>query len=437
MTSSGSSRQNSEIAKRTGCGYVFYWELDMDTLSECRACLSPAPYLYLPLGKHAPAQMLIRPEDLDKPQPEMPLNTQVCLKCGLIQIADQIPADFFRHYLYVPSGAATMHEHFRGLADVIVDKADGGLIVDIGCNDGLLLSFCNESGAKTLGVDPAANIAELAKERGVDVHISYFDPTTAEELRTAHGPASIIVTTNTFNHIGDLHTFMRGIVNLLDDDGAFVVEVPRAKELLEHNEFENIYHEHVSEFSLLSMVKLGEFFDLDVVDVHRLPHIHGGSMRVFMKRKSAGDARAPIVEEMLKEEADAGMLEMQSYKDLVKRVDANGETLREMLTAFKNDGLKIAGYGASARGNTLITYYGIDGGFLEFLVDKNPLKHNMYSPNTRIPIKPVEAIETEKPDVLFVLAWNFFDEIKSQQSAFLARGGKFVVPLPTPRIVEA
>ena len=409
----------------------------MDKLTECRTCLAPDPYLFLPLGDHAPAQMLIRPEDLDKPQPSFPLNTQVCLNCGLVQVADQIPADFFRHYLYIPSGAATMHDHFRGLADVLTNRADGGLIVDIGCNDGLLLSFCNETGANTLGVDPAENIAELAREKGVDVHVSYFTPEEAEKLAKTHGPAKAIVTTNTFNHIGDLHTFMKGIVTLLDDDGVFVIEVPRAHEYLEHTEFDNIYHEHVSEFSLLSIAKLGEFVDLEVTDVHRLPNIHGGSMRIFLTRKSAGFERQPIVQEMLDEEADFGMLKKESYDDLVKRVESMRTELLGILDNFKAQGKKIAGYGASARGNTVITYYGIGTNYLDFLVDKNPLKHNMYSPNTRIPIKPVEALETEKPDVLFVLAWNFFDEIKSQQADFLARGGKFVVPLPTPRIVEA
>ncbi|MEL7491740.1 MAG: class I SAM-dependent methyltransferase [Pseudomonadota bacterium] len=407
----------------------------MDKLTECRACLTSDPYLFLPLGDHAPAQMLIRPGELDKEQPAFPLNTQVCLNCGLVQVADQIPEGFFKHYLYIPSGAATMHSHFDGLADVLTEIADGDLIVDIGCNDGLLLAKCNSLGAKTLGVDPAENIAELAREKGVDVHVSYFTPDEARSLRDKHGPAKAIVTTNTFNHIGDLHTFMKGIVTLLADDGSFVIEVPRAREYLQHNEFDNIYHEHVSEFSLLSLVKLGEYFDLDVTNVHRLPNIHGGSMRIFLTRKAANFERQPIVQEMLDEEADAGMLKAESYDALVKRVDAMGEELRAILDDFKAQGKKIVGYGASARGNTIITYYGIGTQYLDFLVDKNPLKHDHYSPNTRIPIKPVEAIETEKPDVLFVLAWNFFDEIKEQQADFVKRGGKFVVPLPTPRIV--
>ena len=186
-----------------------------------------------------------------------------------------------------------------------------GLIVDIGCNDGLLLAACNKFGTRTLGIDPAANIAKIAKSKGVDVHIAYFSPETAIHVRKSHGPAKVIVTTNTFNHVGDLHTFMKGITTLLSDEGLFVIEVPRAKELLDHNEFDNIYHEHVSEFSLLSIVKLGEFFDLVVSDVHRLPHIHGGSMRIFLRRQATGTAQSPIVREMLEEEVRAGMLMLQ------------------------------------------------------------------------------------------------------------------------------
>jgi SAM-dependent methyltransferase len=408
----------------------------MDHLTQCRACLAPEPYLFLPLGNHAPAQMLIRPEDLGTKQPEYPLNSQVCLECGLVQVADQIPADFFRHYLYVPSGAALMQSHFLDFSSVLAARAGNDrLIVDIGCNDGLLLAACNALGCKTLGVDPAANIAEQAKAKGVEVFVDYFHPETARQLLGERGPARIIVTTNTFNHIGDLHNFIAGVDILLADDGELVIEVPRAKELIDHNEFDNIYHEHVSEFSLLSIAKLGAFFDLAVTDVHRLPHIHGGSMRVFLSRKAAGVAPAPIVKEMLDEEAAGGMLKAATYDALAKRVDEMGVELRAMLDELKAQGKKIVGYGASARGNTLITYFGIGTQYLDFLVDKNPLKHGLYSPNTRIPIRPVEALEEEKPDVLFMLAWNFFDEIRQQQSAFEARGGKFLVPLPNPALV--
>lgn len=405
-------------------------------LSSCRACKAPDPYLFLEYGAHSPAQMLIRPEDMDSEQPSFPLNAHVCLECGLIAVADQIPENFFSHYLYVPSGAATMQSHFEGFSRVIAERAGAdGLVVDIGSNDGLLLAACNALGCTTLGIDPAANIAELAAARGVRTHIDYFHRESANEVKAAHGRAKVIVTTNTFNHIGDLHSFMDAVCILLAQDGTFIIEVPRAKEMLERAEFDNMYHEHVSEFSLLSIAKLGAFFGLEVSDAQRLPNIHGGSMRVFLTRKSAGYAVNPVVNEMLAEEAAGGMLDQDTYDIRVERFDEMGMQLREMLDDLKVQGLRIAGYGASARGNTMITYYGIGTQYLDFLVDKNPLKHGLFSPNLRIPIKPVEAIEEEQPDVLFMLAWNFFDEIKEQQTDFRARGGRFLVPFPEPRLI--
>lgn len=406
----------------------------MERLQHCRACLAPAPYLFLPMGQHPPANMFVRPEEYDADQPTFSLNTEVCLNCGLIEIADQIPADFFRHYLYVPSGAATMHTHFDTLAGVLGDIAEGGLIVDIGCNDGLLLAACNARGQKTLGIDPAANLAEAAAERGVKVHVAYFEPGTADSVREVHGRAQVIVTTNTFNHIGDLHRFMEGVTRLLAEDGTFVVEVPWAKELLDRNEFDTVYQEHVSEFSLLSMQKLGVFFGLDVVDVHRLP-IHGGSMRVFFRKAGVAEP-TPEVRAMLDEELAGGMLEPETYQRFAERVEAVRIRLLAMIDELKAQGNKIAGYGAPAKGNTLLNYFGIGPDRLDFLVDRNPLKQGLYSPGMKISVKSVDAIADEKPDILMVLAWNFFDEIREQQSDFVARGGRFLVPLPEPVLVS-
>lgn len=405
----------------------------MERLEHCRACLAPRPYLFLAMGDHPPANMFVRPTELDEEQPSFSLNTQACLHCGLIQIADQIPADFFRHYLYVPSGATTMHTHFEELAETLKRRASDGLIIDIGCNDGLLLKACNDLGCTTLGVDPAANLAELANARGVAVHIAYFDPPTARDLRKDRGAAKVIVTTNTFNHIGDLHYFMAGVMELLDEDGTFVVEVPWAKELLERNEFDTVYQEHVSEFSLLSMVRLGSFFDLEVADVQKLP-IHGGSMRVFFQRKGKAVA-TPAVQGMLQEELDAGMLEPQTYDEFADRVETVGRDLILMLADLKRQGLKIAGYGAPAKGNTLLNYFGVGPDDLAFLVDRNPLKQGLFSPGMKIEIRSPEAIETERPDILMVLAWNFLDEIREQQAAFTSRGGRFLVPLPQPVLI--
>lgn len=412
-------------------------KLASSTMDKCRACGAADPYLFLAYGDHSPAQMLIRPENVDEPQPTFPLNAQACLECGLIAVADQIPENFFAHYLYVPSGAATMHSHFEEFSGVIAGRAGTqGLIVDIGSNDGLLLAACNARGCVTLGIDPAKNIAALAAERGVETHVDYFHPASARDVLAKHGPATVITTTNTFNHIGDLHNFMEAVCILLTEDGTFIIEVPWAKEMLERAEFDNMYHEHVSEFSMLSMVKLAEQFDLDVSDVTFLKGIHGGSIRVFMTRKAAGYPISGNVAKLLEEERAIGMLDKATYDARKAEFDATGEELRRIFAELKAQGKRIAGYGASARGNTTITYYGIGAEHLDFLVDKNPLKQGLFSPNTRIPIKPVEAIEEEKPDVLFMLAWNFFDEIYAQQEAFRARGGQFLVPYPKPRLVS-
>ncbi len=400
----------------------------------CRACKSENLMLVLPMGDHPPANMFVRAEDRENPQPSFPLNTQACLDCGLIQVADQVPPDFFTDYLYVPSGAATMHTHFAELAQVVVDRSQGGLIVDIGCNDGLMLSHANALGGKTLGVDPAANLAVIAAERGVRVHTDFFNPQTARDLRATEGAAKVITTTNTFNHIDDLHGFAEGVLELLDDDGVFVIEVPWGKAILETNEFDNVYHEHLSELSLLSIVRLGQAVGLDVVDVTKLP-VHGGSMRVFMQPSNLGIEPAAIVASMLDEEKAAGITRRESYEEFADRVHELKDSLIGMLSDIKASGKTVAGYGAPAKGNTLLNYFEIGPDVLDFLVDRNPLKQGLYSPGMMIPVLAPDAVNERRPDYLLVLAWNFFDEIREQMSEFEARGGKFIVPLPMPRVI--
>lgn len=407
----------------------------MALLTRCRACLAPDPHLFLPMGDHPPANSFVRPENVGDSQPVYPLETQVCLECGLIEVDDQVPEGFFEHYVYVPSGATGMHEHFAGLARVLREIAGEGLVVDIGCNDGLLLSACADLGCRGIGVDPAANLAEIARERGVTVDVGYFTARSSQDLLDRHGPAAAIVTTNTFNHIGDLHDFMKGVARWLAPDGVFVIEIPWAKDLLERNEFDTIYHEHVSEFSLLSLVRLSEFFRLVVVDVHRLS-VHGGSIRVFMKHIGAATRPSTAVAEMLAEEKNAGILLPQTYEDFSARIETVRVQLKTMLADLKSQGLRIAGYGAPAKGNTLLNFFGIGVETLDYLVDRNPLKHGLYSPGMKIPVRSTDVLKEDRPDVLLVLAWNFFDEIRQQQKDFSAAGGRFLVPLATPVLLN-
>lgn len=404
------------------------------TLTHCRTCGSKNLMLFLPMGNHPPANAFVRPNQRDTPQPAFPLNSQSCLDCGLIQVADQIPPGFFSDYLYVPSGAETMHRHFAGLADVLSGLAGTGLMVDVGCNDGLMLGFANLNGSRTLGIDPAANLAVLAGEKGVSVHVDMFTPQTARDVVARHGEARVISTTNTFNHIGDLRSFMEAVGILLEETGTFVIEVPWGKEILETLEFDNIYHEHMSELSLLSIVRLGKATGFDVVDVTKLP-VHGGSMRVFLRKTSQGVSPAPIVAEMLEEERAAGLLDRRGYEAFARNVEKLGRELKSLLGAIKMNDQSIAGYGAPAKGNTLLNHFGIGTDTIDFLVDRNPLKQGLYSPGAMIPILHPDAIREKKPDFLLVLAWNFFDEIREQLADYEAAGGRFIVPLPKLQIL--
>lgn len=406
----------------------------MTTMTTCRACTGTNLLCYLPLGDHPPANAFPRPEELGKPDITFPLDTYACLDCGLIQVPDQLPPDFYVDYVYVPSGSSTMPLHFQALARSFQERlitAPGQLVVDIGCNDGLLLAACGDLGLETLGIDPAANIAELARAKGVEVVNAYFTPETAAQVRRDHGPAQIIVTTNVLNHIDDLFGFMTSVCALLDDEGSFVIEVPQALTCIELNEFDTVYHEHLSVFSVTSVVALGRRVGLELVGIDDLP-IHGGSMRLYMRRN--GPAR-PEVAEWLQREQDAKLFSRETYEAHAARVHMLRTELMALLHRLKAEGKRLAGYGAPAKGNTMLNYCGIGPDLLEFLADRNPLKQGRFSPGMHIPVLAPDAIAERRPDYLLILAWNFADEIMEQQQAFAQQGGRFILPIPMPHVI--
>ncbi len=412
----------------------------MAPMTVCRACTSDNLYTFLPLGDHPPANAFLTEAQLTRPEAVFPLDCQVCLDCAVIEVADQLPADFFQDYVYVPSASDTMLAHFSAFAGQIRDRfarAPGELVVDIGCNDGLLLAACKAGGLDTLGVEPAANIAALARAKGLEVENLYFTADTARELRARHGPAAVITTSNTFNHIDDLHGFMRGVDTLLAPDGRFIVEVPQALALVEQNEFDTVYHEHLSTFSVTSLAALYRFFGMRIVDVQVLP-IHGGSMRVVAQRRAAtaDGAEVPVVQAWLDRERERGLFERRTYDDLAARVHGIRDELVTTLRGLKARGKRLAGYGAPAKGNTLLNYYGIGPDLLDFLADRNTLKHGKYSPGMHIPVVPAERVLEDAPDYLLILAWNFGDEIMQQQEEYRLRGGQFILPIPEPRVVS-
>jgi SAM-dependent methyltransferase len=404
----------------------------------CRGCKSERLYLFLPLGDHPLANGFLREEQLSEPESRFPLDVNVCLDCGLIQVADQVPAGYFRHYVYIPSTADAMHGHFAGLADVVSKQlisSPGDLTIDIGCNDGLFLSLLSKHASRTLGVDPATNIVELAREKGVDVVNEYFTPDLAREIRAEHGPAKVVVSTNTFHHIGDLDPFTSGVTLLLDEHGVFVVEVPHALELVELNEFDGIYHEHVSQLTVKSFVDHFRRFGLEVFDVERLD-VHGGSIRVFARPSRNGSISPARVQAWIDRELRRGLFEAATYDAFRDRVERIRHELVELLHGLKAKGQRIAGYGASARGNTLLNYSGIGPDLVDYIVDRNPLKHGLYSPGMHIPVHGVERLLEDRPDYLLLIAWNFADEIIPQQDEYRRGGGRFILPIPEPKLVS-
>ena len=410
----------------------------MPQMDVCRACKSSNTYMFLPLGDHPPANAFLTPAQAAKgPQPRFPLDVTACLNCGVIIVPDMLPPDFFQDYHYVPSASATMHAHFANFAKLVKERHANGrgkLVVDIGCNDGLFLKAAADLGVDTLGIEPAANIAALARAKGLEIVNAYFGAEMAHGVKAKYGPATVITTTNTFNHIDDLHAFMRGVDVLLAEGGTFIVEVPQALELVEKNEFDTVYHEHMSTFSVTSLAKLYRFFGMRIVKVEVLP-IHGGSMRVSAQRRPESAAEEPEVQRWLDLERDHGLFKTETYDALAARVHRIRSELVDLLRGLKAQGKRLAGYGAPAKGNTLLNYYGIGPDLLDYLADRNHLKQGKLSPGMLIPVVPAERVLETQPDYLLILAWNFGDEIMEQQAEFKRRGGKFILPIPTPRVI--
>lgn len=404
--------------------------------SYCRCCHSEDMLMFLPLGLHGPAQGFLKLSQIDD-ETLFELNTHACLQCGLIQVPNRIPPDFFRHYLYVPSTATQMHKHFGDLAGLLKERfltASGNLFVDVGCNDGLLLKAAHDIGCKTLGIDPAENIGQLAKDKGLDVISEYFSPEIAKIARDQYGAATVITSNNTFNHIDDLDNFMQGVKILLADNGVFVVEVPQAIEYMNKLMFDNIYHEHLSVFSVKSLKDLYARFDMEIFDIDPLS-VQGGSMRVYARHRQDGATQPAKIGVWLEKERQIGLLDRDAYARYKAKVETIRDELLEILRDIKAQGKKVIGYGAAAKGNTLLNYYQIGSDTLDFIADKNQLKHGMYSPGMHIPVVSTDEIARAKPDYMLILAWNLADEIMAQQSDFKAGGGRFIIPFPKPVII--
>lgn len=404
----------------------------------CRICGSGRLCRFLDLGLSPLANRFLRDSQLDDPEPRFPLDVFFCRECSLVQVTEVVdPEILFRDYIYVSGTSDTMRAHFAAFAESLAARfafAPGALVVEVASNDGTFLSNFTGRGWRLLGVEPAVNIAGIARARGIDTVNEFFGESLGTKLRAARGAAACILATNVFAHVDDIIGFVKGVRHLLEPDGIFVFENSYVRDMLDHLEFDSVYHEHLSYFSVTALSRLFERHGMEIFDVEHLP-VHGGSLRVFVKRVGDGHPLTAAPERFRQEEQARGLLKVETYEAFGRRVYALRDKLLQLLGRLRREGKRVVAYGSSAKGNTLLNFMGIGPDLVEYIVDKNPLKQGTFSPGMHLPVYPVSRLVEDKPDMALILAWNFTEEILAQQQEYLAAGGRFIVPTPEPHVV--
>jgi hypothetical protein len=400
--------------------------------TSCRACGGSRLALFLSLGQQPLANSFLSNPREFADEAFYPLDVYFCESCSLVQLLDVVdPEVLFRNYIYVTGTSETMASHNVSYARTVKDLLSldsGDLVIEAASNDGSLLREFQKLGVRTLGVEPARNLAESARGVGVETLDCFFTAEEAARIRESHGAAKAVLANNVLAHVDDTLGFLQGARRLLSDGGLVIFEVPYLVELLNRLEYDTIYHEHLCYFSVMALGKLCETAGLGIQRIDRVP-VHGGSLRVY-----AGLQRGhcPEALDMECQERDAGLDGLSTYEQFATRVENHRHELRSFLCERRSSGRSLAAYGAPAKGNTLLNYCGIDTSIIPFTVDRNSKKVGMFTPGTHIPVRPVSALLEERPDEVLILAWNFASEIIRQQEAYRVQGGRLITPLPEP-----
>lgn len=405
---------------------------------ECRICRNKDLREFLSLGKTPLANSFLPKEGLSQKEESFPLAVCFCQNCKLVQLTYVVPAEtMFKNYVYVSSTSGTLRVHFTRMAEDISKRFnldEKSLAVDIGSNDGILLKGFKKFNVQAIGVEPATNVAKIAEENGVETINSFFNKDTAREIVVRNGHADIVTATNVFAHVDDIGEFAENVKFLLKKDGIFVIEVQYLVDTVEKMTFDNIYHEHLSYFTLTSLANFFKRHGMGIFDAQKVDS-HGGSLRAFVKKNGGSHDPSRNIIEILRHEQEIGADGIELYRKFAGKVYGVRKKLKSYLEDIKNNGMSIAGYGAPAKSTTLLNFCGIGNDFLDYIVDENALKIGLYTPGTRIPVVSPDTLDKKKPDYILILAWNFAQEILAKTKKYSALGVNFIIPLPEPRIV--
>jgi len=405
----------------------------------CRLCGSHVAKTFVNLGMSPLCESFLAHDQLDVMEPYFPLHALVCGECFLVQLKEYVtPEHIFEEYAYFSSYSTTWVAHAKAYCEMIASRLNLGpesLAVELASNDGYLLQHLAPLSVPVLGIEPAANVAKVAIDRGIPTHVDFFGVRLAGELVKEGKRADLITGNNVLAQVPDLNDFVAGMRILLKPEGLITLEFPHLQRLIEENQFDTIYHEHFSYFSFTTTEKMAERHGLKLIDVEELG-THGGSLRIYLAHTTSSHIPGRRVAELLKREERLGFRDLETYSSFDQQVRRTKRQLLDFLIKAKDEGKTICGYGAPGKGNTLLNYCGIGPDFLDFTVDRNPYKHGRFTPGQHIPIFSVEAIDCARPDYVLILPWNLKDEIVRQMRHIGDWGGKFIVPIPEVTVID-